>query len=690
MIYQTKVDKLTINNTKGDYQSHVYVAPADRQGTTGLGQIFLLAEARSREKKIPSMLEQVVQELSEYYYHSPTKNTEAALETTAQYFNENIVDISGKNIKWVREKMGMMVAAITDNKLIISNFGDIRVWLLRDNKIHDITAGQVGGKRKGTSKKILSQLISGQLTNDDVLLMTNSTIFDYFSDDKIKKTVMTLAPTQACAFFKNTLLDYKVPVDFSTVIIKFSEFKKEPQKIDDVSHSDVLEVDDEVEKLNQAEPKMGSKIALAIGGSIKKGATKSSQMIKDRMKKKEVASSEEDLEEEDKFETPEDSERADMPVSDRWLKFKKWKNFNIVEYRLVLLILIVAVLFVGSLAIVNRNNESEKNTEQFDLVAADINDKINSAEAALIYKDEDRAQELLSEARALLDSLSGETPDQEYVHQELKEKVEAQINKIYKLEPIENLEVLANLPDGLNPTSNIYVSTGNIIYLAKGGEIYKVNSSNQSVDKVSDVDANVIKIVDFEKGKVLLWTSNMQTWIMDTSNYSVRKVGLSSLRESSQVVDIATYAKKLYVLDIGENNIYKYNYSTTNFTSAGAWLSNGEDLSGNRQISVDGSVFVAAANGEVSKFFKGKQEVFSVKGAFDQMSENTSLFTKEELSNLYLLDRDKNRILITDKTGKVGRQLLGDGLDQILSVIPNNNEQELYILTSSKVYKLSI
>ena len=239
MIYRTKVDKLTINNTRGNYQSHVYIAPSEETGSTGLGQLFIIIEARSREKKIPAILNQIVEELSEYYYHSPTKNTEAALETTCQYFNENIVDITGKNLNWIKEKMSILAATIENDKLTLSNYANIKVWLFRENKIHDVTGGQESKKTSG--KKILSQLVSGQLADDDVLLLTNNTIFDYFSDEKIKKTITTLAPTQACAFFKNTLLDYKVPVDFSTIIVKFSSFKKAPIKIEDKTEKNVLE-----------------------------------------------------------------------------------------------------------------------------------------------------------------------------------------------------------------------------------------------------------------------------------------------------------------------------------------------------------------------------------------------------------------------------------------------------------------
>ncbi len=692
MIYQTKVDKLVIDNTKGDYQSYVYVAPGEQGGTTGLGQLFIIVEIRSREKKIPAVLNQIVEELSEYYYHSPTKNTEAALETTCQYFNENILDITGKNLKWVKDKMSILVAAIQENKLILSNYNNIKVWMMRDNKIHDITAGQ-SDDRKPAGKKILSQLISGQLMHDDVLLLTNSTIFDYFSDVKIKKTISILAPTQACAFFKNTLLDYKVPVDFSTIIVKFSSFKKEIPAMAREPKKNVLEADREIEELNKAEPGIAVKIARGVNEGLKSAASsikdKVGGLIKSRIKLKKKSKLEKpgevEVKEEEKLIRPEDQM---LGKGESWMmKFKKWKSINVVEYRLVMLIVIIGILFGGSLLLVNNRKEKQQKHEDYQELVETINDKLNSMEAALIYKDEVKAQELLSEARELLTQLPQENANQQYKYQELNESIESQVNRIYKLDKIENPEVIAMLPEGFKPTSNIYIGPGNILYLARGGEVYKVNSENQSVDKVADVQGQIKKILSFEKSRVLLVTNQNEVWLMDTSNYSTRQVSLSGIES---VKDMDTYSQKLYVLDEGKNEIYKYTYSTASFGSPAAWLSEDEDLVGNEGITVDGNVWLFARDGKISKFFKGKKEVFNLRGAYEPISDQTSLYTSDELNNIYLLDKEKNRGLIANKQGKVGKQLLGDGVDKIISIMPNANETELYIMTESRVYRIEL
>ena len=444
----------------------------------------------------------------------------------------------------------------------------------------------------------------------------------------------------------------------------------------------------QIDELNQIKPKIATKLFLWLISSAKELLIKTKDLAKGAMKPKikKQKQSKKDRGMEAK-KTPGAEEKI---TSEKALKFKKWKRFNIVEYRLVILIIVAAILFGGSLMVVSNKKDKQQKSEGFQNTVTTIEDKINSVEAALIYKDEERAQELLNEARALLNSLTSENPEQQYAYQQLKERVEGQVNKIYKLEPIKNPALLANLPENFKATSNIYLGRNNIIYLAGGGEIYKINSENKALDKVADIGEQVVKFMDFEKNKALILTANNSLWLLDTSNYSTRKVGFKLPGAKSKLVDVSSYAKKLYLLDEGMNNIYKYSYKTTNFSGASAWLSNSEDISGNRVIDVDGSIWLAAKDGQISKFFKGKKEVFSLKGAYDQISENTDLFTRENLNNLYLLDRDKNRILIADKTGKVNKQMLGDKLESILSVTPNANENEIYIMTGKKVYKVKL
>ncbi len=683
MDYQIKVDKLKLHNTKANYHSHIYISPDNKAIGAGLGRLFIIVEAKSREKKIPSILNQIVEELSEYYFHSPTKNSEAALETTCQYFNENIYDITGKDSKWIRERMSVLIATLDDNQLILSAYNNIKLWLLRDNKIHDVTAGQSSPKKDSKSKKIVNQLISGQLDDGDVLLLTNSAIFDYFSDEKIKKTLTTLAPTQACAFFKNTLVDLKTPVDFSTVVVKINK-QKAREDTEEYAKQEILASQHKTAELSQAQPSLVNRLVRNLSGLVKKGIQKTRLMLKDnfyKLKNKQK----------DKSQTQAAQQETEQATDSILISLKKLIGL-INKYKLALLILIIIIAFLSSLLLVNRDKKEHQNIAEFNNNITLIEDKLNSVEAALIYKDKNKAQELIGQARQIYENIQiPEDQNFQNKYQELGHKINNQFSDLYNIEEIQNLTKLADLPAQLSPSSNIILGPKNILYFAAGSNLYKVNSQNQGVDKIAETDTNILKIKNFNKDRLILITQAQKFWFLDINNFSVRKLSsVNQPSQESQIQDFDIYSENIYTLDNGLNNIYKYNYSQNQFDEPQTWLEDEVDIDDNKYIAINGSIWLSGQDSKVYKFFRGRQEIFAIKGNYKKISVDTVVIFNEKIDNMYLLDKDNNTILIANQNGEVQRQFLADKIGRVTSIYPNTEESELYLLTNEKVIKFSL
>ncbi|NMC51743.1 hypothetical protein GYA54_03385 [Candidatus Kuenenbacteria bacterium] len=686
MNYQTKADKLTIKNPKGGGCSHVYIAPTDLSLGSGLGQLFIIAEIKSKEKKVPAILNQIVQELSEYYYHSPTKNSEAALETTCQYFNENIMEISQKNWQWLKERINMLMATIQENRLALSSYNNMRAWLVRDGKIHDISGSESENKKAVTPKKIMSQIISGQLEKDDIVMFSNATIFDYFAEDKIKKTITTLAPTQACAFLKNTLVDYKVAADFSTIVAKIISPNKNDRETAEAAPVNILQGFDSPGTLQQRErgslAQTVQKIALEIKSAVNSAWQYVIKKIKDlsaqKFKSKEAP-------EKDKEET----HTANLGFGkDRFATQGNWlKKFGAKEYRLVIFIIIIALAFVGSLKIISNKRAESAENKKIELAANEIKDKINSIEAALIYKDENKAQELFQEVQGILAELGKDDSEgAKAAYNELSGQIEAAKNKIYRLEKINKDAPFTQIPENVTVGSNAVIIEGNL-YFAGGEGVYKINTKDGSISQTTSVAAGLGKATVFDNRQLVLYGDGAEMFFLDKGQGAPQKKILPA-PANDKVVSTNIYNKKLYIL--GEKNIYSANYNNNNYETPAAWLKQEVSVSGNTAIMVDGNVWISSANGEVSKLFKGKKENFNLAGLYEPLSSQTTIYTNDALNLLYLVDKEKNRITIADKQGKVRRQILGDNLDKIISAIPSANEKELYILTEKFVYKLGL
>ncbi len=693
MEYKLKADKLTIKNQKASGQSHVYIASNELAVTSGLGTLIIIAEIKSKEKKIPAILSQIVQELSEYYYHSPTKNAEAALETACQYFNENIIEISQKNWQWLKERIGIMIATVQDNRLSLSNYNNMRSWLAREGKIHDISGSDSESKKNVTPKKIMSQIITGQLEDNDVVLLSNATIFDYFSEEKIRKTITTLAPTQACAFLKNTLVDYKVAADFSTVIVKLISCQKNERESSESAPVNLLQRSEMDVSLQQGKTnqlalqwkKIREQSTIIVDGLKQK----TDQAIKKiTNKKSEAPSPAVGLPSEDTAVPGKTDLRLKLGFGqgvtgqgNNWLAKLKFK-----EYRLIIFIVVIALLFGGSLKVISDRKKTSEETKKAEAAITAIKDKISSIEAALIYKDDTKAQELLKETEALLASFNYQTETAKSEWAQLSKQAEDMKNKVYKLESINTDGYFASWGEEIKPKSSL-AFLDSTLYFAGEGKFYKVSAKDGVVSQVTELAGAVSKVIDLDGKQMVLYGNGVEISFITKGQTAVQKKSFA-LPDGDRAIDIAIYNKKIYLL--GDKSIYSYNYNNSGYDRPTAWLKQENGIANNKSIAVDGNVWLSAAEGTVSRFFKGKKETFALTGLYEPISTETSVYTKDGLNNLYLVDQEKNRITVANKQGKVLRQILGDNLDKIISVLPAAGEKELYIMTEKGIYKLGL
>ncbi|OIO17383.1 hypothetical protein COT27_00775 [Candidatus Kuenenbacteria bacterium CG08_land_8_20_14_0_20_37_23] len=681
MIYKLRADKLTAQNLKNESKSTTYIASEDLSKDSNLGQLFIVAEINSKEKKVPTLLEQTVKEMSEYYYHSPTKNAESALETTCQYFNENICDITSKPQKWIKDKFHIIVVAIQDNRLVMSNLGEIKIWLFRNGKMHDL-AGTQNDKNKIASKKLLSHLVSGRLENNDAIMLTTKTIFDYFTDDKIRQTITTLAPTQACAFFKNTVLDYKIPIDFNTIIVKFAEAKKIATN-DDMRAMSIIAQNQQKNSLKFTKKKSTLNTMLSFGkqsyikiislfiGSIKN--------LKNKKTFSAISRKTADIQ------SANITNAKDAPEG-----LIKNKKFSLSQHRLKIAIILIVILFAASLFVVNQKKEKQTEIVNIQSKIEEINDKINTSEAALIYKDEAKAQKLILEAQTMLASLPQSTNEQIYQHQELAKTINEHINKIYNVTEIENPTAIVAFDAVSNSSSNILLAKNNLYY-ASGKTIYKINHKEKTSVRVADVAYFIDQIIPFETNSLLLFNHAQNKMILfNIDNNTSRLLNFNLPSEISSNAGLGVYAKKLYLLDTGQNQIYKYNYTDGGFSSPTEWLAEKIDLSGYSSLAIDGNIWLSAKNGNIAKFFKGKQEILKITGCNQAISDNTSVYTDDTLDYIYIIDMDNNQIILTDKQGKVANNLVIKNLEKIKSAFPAPDEKIIYLLTDKNIYEINL
>jgi hypothetical protein len=152
------------------------------------------------------------------------------------------------------------------------------------------------------------------------------------------------------------------------------------------------------------------------------------------------------------------------------------------------------------------------------------------------------------------------------------------------------------------------------------------------------------------------------------------------------------YAGNIYLLDKGQNTIWRYPGVEGGFSSQQKWLGAGvePDFSNVVSITIDGSIWVLTKTGKILKFSLGSPQNISTAGIVPEISSADAIYTNEELSFVYILDRAGKRVVVLDKDGKYKAQYFSDKAQEAVDLVVSEKEREIILLTGDKLYSIEL
>lgn len=125
-----------------------------------------------------------------------------------------------------------------------------------------------------------------------------------------------------------------------------------------------------------------------------------------------------------------------------------------------------------------------------------------------------------------------------------------------------------------------------------------------------------------------------------------------------------TFGENFYLLDPANNQIWRYTPDGTNFGEATAYIKGkAPNLSDSLGLAIDGSILVLTKEAKVYKFSRGNQAEFQLTGLpvpYNIVDKPIQFFASEDADRYYLADQGNDkiaaRIIEFDKTGKFVHQ----------------------------------
>lgn len=690
------------NPKKSNKYSRLYLADPEKKFLEKFGRLGILVNldlGRNGENKIVSQSQEWTQSLIDFiknnFYSAirPTGDAEKTLEDLLQKINEWFQQEKIKRSDLLEKyiiNFDIAIIIVRDKNIYFSQVGDIKTYLIPVSSAdkHDNYAIQelTGDQDESQAKSIkFSNITSGVLEDDSVLIFATKNLFDYFPLKKISQMFRDLSVKQAIAEINQLLLDEIERANLLALIIS----NRDESLLSAPDKTLIKEKDGQ-----NKETKTGSEEKLKISKEInKKSQSLPQKPLKAQSETKRVKIPELLKPSVEKTISPIKLNPVIEPKS------KRQKIFLIV-------LVVFALLFIQSSIILGGQELKNRQNKKYTQLIENLRNKESELSIELIYPDSGKSEKLFAEINQLLNELPQKTQEQKENYQLFYNRHVQRMNKFYHLTVLDNLEPLIDLKqidENIKTGGLANIGDNFYIFNPENNYIYFYNIQTKEAKIVNNTSANVgrLKQLSFlDDDNLIGYDQNQGLTTFNTIDNKLIPLKIERAHETVEIKDLCVYGGRIYLLEPTSNQIYKYSKTIDGFGKEEAWIQDGTNIADALSLTIDSSVYVLKKDGQIFKLYKNKKEEFVLDNIQPILSvqdlnaanaqEKVKIFTDSDRTYLYLLDGPSKRLIILSKQGKLIKQFTSPLFENLQGFIVSGNEAKAWVLAGTKIFEIQI
>ena len=600
----------------------------------------------------------VVAAFKKSYVTSPIIDEDAFERALASVNASLSRSLSRGKVGWF-DKFNACLGAVYKNELSLSVAGSGRVFLMRDGELNLLSEDL--SETKTRPVKIFSNYATGGLKNRDRVVLATGQLNNYISQERVREYLKEETLGESCQEIITALADVKT-ISFGAFVCEIVSTAGKPL---------------ETPKINVVMPTATSRAATseepsAVWSFVKTAASAGFMILEVLWRIVSAIG----------------GAVARLVKKPRPAALGGGRFGRTGRKVIVAAIGLVVIIFLGNIAYgyVKKTLLRKAPTESVEL--ANIDQLLDNAEAAMIYKDEKKAAAAAGEAEKLLAETKGAKPSEKWQSQSAR--LEAVKNKINKIINVAAPTVLATFPSV--PTDLLKSTNGTLAFNRDSGRMaYYDFRSGETKTLLPNENLGRFVAGEYLGGNVgyLFLGREGGYERLDVENQQLTKYeGTNGPKTASQfrILGVGA-AARLYLLDIPGNQLWRVRMSDAGPAAPEPWFKSTENLSGVLDLAVDGAIYLLHANG-VDKYFNGAKQNFELSPVLPNLSDATAIFASENTQSLYILESAKNRILVYDKTGKLQSQLVSDKFRDGSALFADEANKIIYLLSGSELLQI--
>lgn len=346
-------------------------------------------------------------------------------------------------------------------------------------------------------------------------------------------------------------------------------------------------------------------------------------------------------------------------------------------------ILVTAIIFISVMTFWNRQKVLTQSEENFTIVKEHIEESIATAQASLIYENEEQAWQAVNEALALFETLSPASRNQEENYEQLQGNINILLQEIRGI-TMPDITSLISFTD-YQPAIATEVN-GTIYLLDTGNQVQRFDELNNDLQFIDLTSGSIgtIAYVTGEGSDLLFIDDNQQLGRIDLTENTANPI-VSGASQLESIEQLFVYNDSLYFLSSATEQLVKMRPQGTGYEAGTSWITSlDSDLSNAVDLAIDGDVFIAT-NNAIRRFNSGRELTFDLDLVDPPLTNPLSIWTTVGTEYVYLLEPAQERLLVFDKSGDLIAQYVDSQFSTAIEMIVREDEKRLIIITSTDI-----
>ena len=731
--------------------SHVllHIAEPITQNEKDKGYFFAIIEVNGSYSEQISQLQQIIDDIEIKYYDEENTGIENYFESILQEINQQ----SHSVLHYKESQVTALVGILQKRRLTLAYHGNPNAYLFYNTKDGLRSSEIIDKNEKETPEQLFSSVVEGEMKDDDYLYVASASVSEHFSPDRVRKIIQNKATKQGALHIQKVLDNLKDEYSFGGIVFhtpkpqievkhyrntqadalgsqasmnellnttrntadtlspsllknlkdRFSSFYKDKSTTDPSEQKSVkqtsrgatthgnIETNFRSNKKNKNQ-KISEKILVLVGKSLVIIFTSIFFVIK-----KIITTLLSWLINIFYLITNKSGQRT--IIIDRFRnaineRRERIKNVSMISKILFIALILIAIIFLGSIIYIKIKDNREAKIALYETMIQNISDKKDDAEAKLLYGEEGKALEILTETQGLISILPQDNDTEINKYNELKNTIDEILNKLQKMNSVPT-EVIADFNNNkpsealqkiINFGDNIFA------YSYNDKNIYQVNLiSKETQIKSHENQPNLITAdTPKEDDKIVFLAKNNTIFEYNKSTESLLAKDISFSTSNVNLENMAIYNRKLYTLSPSTDQIYKHSQTQTGYDRGVAWITQKTNsLSKVISMAIDGNVYLLTSDAKILHFYGGEEKAFTIQGVHPELQNPNKIWTYANSDYLYLLEPSSKRVILLDKDGKFIEQFTSSEWKNPNDMLVDQDNHIVYILDDNKIYKFS-